>query len=62
MTFSRIKAINEKNCQILKIVIARRARKKILRELDEMGIKESTVFPDLNALCVDICRKWRKGR
>jgi hypothetical protein len=59
---SKLKAVGDKDCQILKIVVARKARRQILDDLNDMGIRESTVFPDLTGLCVDICRKWEKSR
>jgi len=37
----------------MKIVVARRARRNIRIELEDMGIKESTIFPDLGGLCTD---------
>jgi len=55
---SSIHAVRRHDCQLIKLVVARKARVKILRELDDMGIKESTVFPDLAGLCTDLCRKW----
>ena len=49
------------DARLQKITIANGSAQAILHELDRLGIRESTVFPDVDALCLDICRKWQLG-
>jgi hypothetical protein len=44
---------------LTKITINRRATKALRLDLELCGITRPLLFPDLQALCDDICRKWR---
>jgi len=42
---------------LLYVPILRHHKRRILRELDHMGTNESSLFPELEYLCRDLCRK-----
>lgn len=58
---TRTRAVRRRNCRLAKVPVAWKSLTKIADELEVCGVTWGQLFPDLDGLCKDIRRRWRRG-
>jgi hypothetical protein len=57
---TRTKLVRKKKCRLAKITIPEKSVSAIRLEVENCGLTISTLFPDLQNLCREMCDRWKK--
>ncbi len=57
---TRTNMVSKKDCRLAKIILSEKKIEEIRSELEDFGLRVSALFPDLEHLCMEIGKRWKR--